>query len=41
MAAIGPMAFALVLWGSLLGIALVFVYEVYVIAREAGWLPAG
>jgi hypothetical protein len=41
MAAIGPTLFALLLWGAILGVALVFAFEVYVIAREAGWLASG
>lgn len=38
MAALGPTAFALLLWGSLLGVALVCCYQVYAVARDAGWL---
>lgn len=41
MAAIGPTLFALLLWGAILGVALVFAFEAYVIAREAGWLASG
>lgn len=40
MAAIGPTLFGLLLWGGILGVLLVFCYEVYVIAREAGWVSA-
>lgn len=36
MAAIGPTAFAVVVWGSLLGVALVFLYEAYAIAVDFG-----
>lgn len=39
MTAIDPTVFGIVLWGSLLGVAVVFLVEAYVIAREAGWLP--
>ena len=38
MAVLGPTLFAVVLWGTLLGVAIVFVYEVYAIAADAGWL---
>ena len=38
MTAIGSTIFALVLWGAIVGVSLVFVYEVYAIAREYGWL---
>jgi hypothetical protein len=38
MAAIGPTLFAFLLWGAVLGVALVFGYELYAIAREAGVL---
>lgn len=38
MAAIGPAAFAALLWGSIAGVFLVFVYEAYAIAGEYGWL---
>jgi hypothetical protein len=34
MAVIGLMVFAVVLWGSLLGVLLVFCYEVAVITRD-------
>jgi hypothetical protein len=37
MAAIGPTGFALVLWGTLAAVALVFAYEVYALAGEYGW----
>lgn len=40
MTALGPTAFAVIVWGSILGIAAVFVFEAYVIAREAGWFAA-
>lgn len=38
MAAIGPALFAILLWGSILGVTLVFGYEMYAIARDAGWI---
>lgn len=38
MAAIGPTLFAVLLIGGLLGVALVFAYEVYVVARDLGWV---
>jgi len=38
MAAIGPTLFAVVLWGALAGVFLVFCYEVYVLGRDAGWV---
>jgi hypothetical protein len=38
MAALGEVAFAVVLWGSMLGVLAVFLYEVYVLGREGGWL---
>lgn len=33
MGAIGPTAFAALLWGALAGVLAVFVYEVYALAR--------
>lgn len=33
-AAIGPTAFALLLWGSVLGVLVVFLYELYAVARD-------
>ncbi|WP_340097966.1 hypothetical protein [Salinibaculum salinum] len=38
MAAIGPTLFGLLLWGGIVGVFLVFCYEVYIVVREAGWL---
>ncbi len=38
MAALGPALFGVILWGALLGVFLIFCYEVYVVGREAGWL---
>lgn len=32
--AIGPMLFAALLWGSVLGVFLVFLYELSVLARD-------
>ena len=37
MAAMGALPFAVLLWGALAGVALVFVYEVVVVGRDAGW----
>lgn len=33
-AAIGPTAFALLLWGAVLGVLVVFLYELYAVARD-------
>jgi len=38
MAAIGPTAFAALLWGSIVGVAAVFLYELRAVARERGWI---
>ena len=38
MAPIGPMTFAVVLWAGVLGVSMVFAYEVYAIAEELGWV---
>jgi len=38
MAVIGVTLFALLLWGAMLGVGLVFAYELYAIAIEAGWI---
>lgn len=35
-AAIGPLAFTVLVWGSLALVACVFVYEIYAIVRERG-----
>lgn len=35
--AVGPTVFAIMLWGSILGVAAVFAYEVSVVVREVGW----
>ncbi len=40
MAVLGPTLFAVLLWGALLGVAIVFAYEVYAIATDAGWLES-
>lgn len=37
MAATGSLVFSVLLWGALAGVFLVFVYELVVISREAGW----
>lgn len=34
----GSTAFAVLLWGTVLAVFLVFVYEVYAIADESGWI---
>lgn len=36
MAGIGPTLFGVLLWGGLIGVFLVFCYELYVVAREYG-----
>lgn len=41
MAVMGLMVFAIVLWGSLLGVLLVFCYEVVVITRDIRQLEWG
>lgn len=41
MAVIGTTAFAVVVWGSILGVLLVFLYEVYAIAGDFGWFERG
>lgn len=41
MTAIGPTAFATVVWGSLACVCLVFLYELSVIAGDAGWFGPG
>ena len=33
---VGPTLFAVVLWGALIAVALVFAYEVYAVGRELG-----
>lgn len=38
MTVMGPTAFAVLLWGVLLVVSLVFVYEAYAIADEYGWI---
>ncbi|MGM0389667.1 hypothetical protein [Natrinema limicola] len=40
MAVIGSTLFAVLLWGALLGVAIIFVYELYAIAADAGWLES-
>lgn len=37
MTVIGPTVFAVILWGSILSVFLVFLYEVYAVAGEIGW----
>jgi hypothetical protein len=41
MTAIGPAAFALVVWGSVACVSLVFLYEIYTIAGDVGWFDSG
>lgn len=36
MTAISSTLFAMLLWGAIIGVAFVFVYEVYAIAGDAG-----
>lgn len=38
MSALGPTAFAALVWTVVLLVLAVFVYEVYVLAVDAGWL---
>jgi len=38
MAPLGQTTFAVLLWGSLLAVFGVFVFECYTLAREAGWV---
>lgn len=40
MAAIGPTVFAALLWGAIVAVALVFLYEAYTVLREGGWLES-
>lgn len=40
MAVIGSTLFAILLWGAIVGVALVFVYELYAIAADAGILDS-
>jgi hypothetical protein len=37
-AVLSSTAFAVLLWGTVLAVFLVFVYEVYAIADDAGWI---
>jgi hypothetical protein len=41
MTAMGLAAFALVVWGSVVCVSLVFLYELYAVAGDVGWLDAG
>ncbi|WP_158298334.1 hypothetical protein [Halorubrum sp. SD626R] len=41
MTVVGPAAFAVLLWGTLFSVSLVFVYEAYAIADESGWTGHG
>ena len=34
---VGPTLFAALLWGALLAVAAVFVYELFAVGRELGW----
>lgn len=38
MAMIGSLLFALVLWGVIFGVLIVFLYELYMVARDLGWV---
>jgi hypothetical protein len=38
MAAIGPIAFAVLLWGAVLSVAAVFGYVAYAVGIEYGWI---
>ena len=40
MAPIGSNAFAVLLWGAVLGVLFVFCYEVYALAGDLGWYDA-
>ncbi|WP_256030239.1 hypothetical protein [Natronomonas aquatica] len=40
MTAISSTLFAVLLWGVIIGVALVFVYQVYAIASDAGLLDS-
>ena len=37
MTPVGPAAFPVLVWGAVLGVFLVFLYEAYVLAGDAGW----
>ncbi len=41
MAPISAAVFGLLLWGSILGVGLVFCYVVSIVLRDAGWFGAG
>jgi len=34
---VGPTVFAALVWGTVLGVLLVFLYEAYALAGDAGW----
>lgn len=38
MSGIGPILFSAFLWGSVLGVFLVFLYEIVAIGRDYGWI---
>ncbi|MFC7325951.1 hypothetical protein ACFQMF_15395 [Halorubrum rutilum] len=38
MTVIGSAGFTLLLWGAVLAVSVVFLYEVYAIADEFGWI---
>ena len=40
MTALSALAFAVLVWGVIALVLLVFVYEVYVIATDMGWISA-
>jgi hypothetical protein len=37
---VGPAVFAALVWGTVLGVLLVFLYEAYALAGDAGWRRA-
>ena len=39
MTALGPAAFGALVWGVIGLVVAVFVYEVYAVAADLGWLP--
>lgn len=40
MAPLGPIAFAVLLWGAIAGVALVFCYALFAVLRDAGWIDS-
>lgn len=37
-ATLGPAAFAVLFWGVIVVVLLIFAFEVYAVARDAGWV---